>query len=290
MLVFLLEVYKIEIIVFKKERTMLRKFVLICGITLSTLAQNTDPVVAEVNGRKILKSELDKTYLLNRYVVTNEVVTIKKVLMDMINKEIGTARARANKLDKDPAVKEKMEEVLFHAQVSKDLEPELARINVTDKDVESFYKEYPEYRTAHILFRVRVAPSELEISEAQKKAFEVYETLKKDGNKFAELANKYSQSPNSETGGDVGFQPAFYYAPEYFKAIKDKAEGFISTPVRTQYGYHIIKVLGVKEYKDISKPVYQKFVYDRKRDAIVDKYFASLRTNANIKILDPKLK
>lgn len=269
---------------------MIKKFALICGLALTSLTYADDPVVAEVNGRKILKSEVDKAYLLNRYVVSNDIVTIKKVLFDIINKDLGIARAKANKLDKDQVVKDKMEEVLFNAQVSKDLEPEFNRISVTDKDVEAFYKEYPEYRTAHILLRVRVAPSELEVSEAQKKAFEIYEQLKKDPNKFAELANKYSQSPNAETGGDVGYQPAYNYAPEYFKAINGKKDGFITTPVRTQYGYHVIKVLGVKEYKDINKPLYQKFVYDRKRDAIIAKYFETLRAKASIKILDPQLK
>ncbi len=269
---------------------MLRKFVLISVIALASLANTKDPVVAEVNGKKILKSDLDKAYLLNRYVVSNEVVTMKKVLDDIINKEIGIDRAKKNKLDKDPIVLDKMEEVLFNAQVSKDLDPEFQRINVTDKDIESFYKEYPEYRTAHILLRVRVAPTDNEVSEAQKKIFEIYDQLKKDPKKFAELANKYSQSPNAETGGDVGYQPAFFYAPEYYKAIKGKAEGFISTPVRTQYGYHVVKVLGVKEFKDISKPAYQKFVYDSKRDKIIENYFASLRKKATVKVLDPNLK
>ncbi|EQC43405.1 peptidylprolyl isomerase [Bacteriovorax sp. Seq25_V] len=269
---------------------MLRKFVLISAIALISFAETKDPVVAEVNGKKITKSDLDKAYLLNRYVVSNEVVTMKKVLDDIINKEIGIDRAKKSKLDKDPVVLEKMEEVLFNAQVSKDLEPEFQRINVTDKDVEAFYKDFPEYRTAHILLRVRVAPSEVEVSEAQKKIFEIYEQVKKDPKKFAELANKYSQSPNAETGGDVGYQPAFFYAPEYYKAIKGKEVGFITTPVRTQYGYHIVKILGVKEFKDINKPAYQKFVYDQKRDKIIDNYFAKLRKSATVKVLDPNLK
>lgn len=269
---------------------MFKKIILLSLLTLTAYSETKDPVVADVNGRKILKSEVDKAYLLNRYVVSNEIVTIKTVLNDIINKELGLARAKAGKLDQDPVVKEKMEEVLYHAQVSKDLEAEFNRINVTDKDVEAFYKEFPEYRTAHILLRVRVAPTDIEINEAQKKIFELYEQLKKEPKKFAELANKFSQSPNAESGGDVGFQPAFFYAPEYYSAIKGKKVGFMTTPVRTQYGYHIVKVLGVKEFKDINKPVYQKFVYDRKRDKIIEGYFSSLRQKAKINILDPKLK
>ncbi|EQC52148.1 peptidylprolyl isomerase [Bacteriovorax sp. DB6_IX] len=268
---------------------MLKKLVLCSVLTLGAFAAK-DPVVAEVNGKKIKKSDLDKAYLLNKYVVSNEMVTMKKVLTDLINKEIGIEKAKKAKLDKDPIVQGKMEEVLYHAQVSKDLEPQFKRINVTDKDVQSFYKEFPEYRTAHIMLRVRVIPEKAEIEAAQKKIFELYDQVKKDPKKFGELANKFSQSPNAETGGDIGYKPAFFLAPEYFKAIKGRKVGYITPPVRTQYGYHIIKVLGVKKFEEIQKPAYQKFVYDRKRDKIIDEYFASLRKKANIKILDKQLK
>jgi parvulin-like peptidyl-prolyl isomerase len=268
---------------------MLKKLVLCTSFALASFAAK-DPVVATVNGKKILKSDVDKAYLLNKYVVSHEAVTMKKVLTDLINKEIGIAKAKKGKLDKDPVVKGKMEEVLFHAQVSKDLEPQFKRITVTDTDVKSFYNEFPEYRTAHILLRVRVAPSKNEIEAAQKKIFDIYDKVKKDPSKFAELANKYSQSPNNETGGDIGYQPAFYMAPEYFKAIKAQKIGYVTPPVRTQYGYHIIKVLGKKKYEDISKPTYQKFVYDRKRDKVIDEYFAGLRSKAKVQILDKKLK
>ncbi|WP_412463527.1 peptidylprolyl isomerase [Halobacteriovorax sp. RT-2-6] len=247
-------------------------------------------VVAEVNGQKITKEELDQAYLLNKYVVSDDPVTMKKVLTDLINKKLGVEKAKKAKLDQDPIVVRKLEEVIFNAQVSKDLEGEFQKIKVTDADVKRFYSEFPEYRTAHILLRVRVAPSENEINAAQKKIFEIHEQVTQEPSKFAELANKFSQSPNAHTGGDVGYQPAFFMAPEYFAAIKGKKDGFITRPVRTQLGYHVIKVLGVKKYEDINLGVYKKFVYDRKRDKIIEDYFAGLRKKANIKILDKNLK
>ncbi|WP_412470465.1 peptidylprolyl isomerase [Oceanospirillum sp. RT-1-3] len=247
-------------------------------------------VVAEVNGQKITKEELDQAYLLNKYVVSDDPVTMKKVLTDLINKKLGVEKAKKAKLDQDPIVVKKLEEVIFNAQVSKDLEGEFQKIKVTDADVKRFYSDFPEYRTAHILLRVRVAPSENEINAAQKKIFEIHEQVTQEPSKFAELANKFSQSPNAHTGGDVGYQPAFFMAPEYFAAIKGKKDGFITRPVRTQLGYHVIKVLGVKKYEDINLGVYKKFVYDRKRDKIIEDYFAGLRKKANIKILDKNLK
>jgi peptidyl-prolyl cis-trans isomerase C len=243
-----------------------------------------DPVVATVNGVKINKSEFDKTYAQNLLFVSDKVVTKEKVINDMINKVLGIQRAKKAKLDDNPVVKEKMEEVLYHAQISKDLEPELNKIVVTDDDVKKYYNDNPEYRTAHILLRVKATPEKNEVLAAQNKALEIYQTLKKSPDKFAELANRYSQSSTAPNGGDMGFQPAIRVAPEYFQAIKGKPDNFITPPVRSQFGYHVIKVLAKKDYASINTALYKKIVYDRKRDAILAKYFSDLQKNAKIDI------
>ncbi len=267
---------------------MYAKLILVLLVALATQAA-PKKIVATVNGTNITKDELDQAYLLNKYVVTNDPVTMKTVLTDLINKKLGIAKAEKNKLASDPVVKSKLDEVLFNAQVSKDLEGEFKKIKVTDSDVQKFYNEFPEYRTAHILLRMRVAPSQNEVEAAQKKIFEIHSQLEKEPNKFAELADKYSQSPNAHTGGDVGYQAAFFMAPEYFAAVKGQKAGHITRPVRTQLGWHVIKVLGVKKFDEINMGAYKKFVYDRKRDQIIDKYFENLRKSAKIKILDKNL-
>ncbi len=249
-----------------------------------------DPIVAEANGIKIKRSELEKTYHQNLLFVSDKVVTREKVLNDLINRALGIREAKKEGLQNDPIVKSKMEEVLYHAKISKDLEPQFKKITVTNKDIKSHYKDYPEYRTAHILFRVRAAPTPEEIAGAQKTAIEVYRTVRKQPEKFAEFANKYSQSSTAPHGGDMGFQPAIRMAPEYFRAIKGKPKGYISPPVRTQFGYHIIKVLAAKDYKSINTPLYKKIVYDKKRDKILENYFASRRKKAKVNVNKKHLK
>ncbi|MFL5783554.1 MAG: peptidylprolyl isomerase, partial [Bacteriovoracaceae bacterium] len=82
----------------------------------------------------------------------------------------------------------------------------------------------------------------------------------------------------------LGFQPPTRLAPEYFEAIKGKSVGSITPPVRTQMGYHIIKVLGVKSYDQIDKNLYKKIIYDKKRDAMIENYFAQLQKGADVKV------
>lgn len=253
-------------------------------LSFSALGQTTDPVVATVNGVEIKKAQLEQAYEQNMMFVSDKMVTKEKVLNDIINREIGLKKARETKLAENPVVKAKMEDVLYHAQISTDLEKKLQGIIVTDKEAQEYYSKNKEYRTAHILFRIRVSPEKEEVQEATKKALEVYKQIQAKPQLWPELANKYSQSSTAPAGGDLGYLPAIKYAPEYFKAINGKANGYISPPVRTQFGLHIIKVLGVHDWKDVDPALYKKIVYDQKRDKILEEYFAEGRKGAQIKI------
>ncbi|MBT3585302.1 MAG: hypothetical protein HN509_10365 [Halobacteriovoraceae bacterium] len=257
---------------------------------IQSVSAKPDPVVATVNGKNIKKSIFDETYQQNLLFVSDKPVTKEKVLNDLIHRELGIMRARKNGLDSDPVVKRKMEDILYHAMISKDLEPKLKKIVVTDKDVKSYYGSNPEIRTAHILFRMRATPQKKESDEALKAAMKVYKTAVKNPDKFAELANKFSQSSTAPNGGDMGYQPVVRLAPEYFDAIKGKKQGFISAPTRTQFGYHVIKVLGIKDFKAANMALYKKVVYDRKRDKILAKYFKDLKKSAAITVQKKYLK
>lgn len=248
------------------------------------VAPAVDEVVATVNGVEIKKSQLDQAFEQNLLFVSDKVVTKEKVLNDIINREIGIKKAKEAKLNDDPIVKSKMEDVLYHAQISKDLEKKLQGILVSDKEAQEYYSKNKEYRTAHILFRIQVTPEKEEVQEAMKKAMEVYKQLQAKPQNWAELASKYSQSSTASSGGDMGFLPAVKYAPEYYKAIVGKASGYITPPTRTQFGLHIIKVLGSREWKDVDPSVYKKIVYDQKRDKILEEYFAGSRKSAQITI------
>ncbi len=257
-------------------------------ISLSVFSQTaSDPVVAVVNGTNIYKSELDRLFQQNLLFVSHKKITRGKVLDDLINRRLGIDKGITSKIDKDPVVKEKIEDIIYHAQISADLEAKLKKLSdetISDDEVKKYYKENMEYRTSHILFRLRANPSKEDVKNAFEIAQGVYTSAAKDPSKFAELATRYSQTNVAQFGGDLGYQPPTKLAPEYFEAIKGKNPGFISEPVRTQYGLHIIKITGVKPYDKINKNLYKKIIYDIKRDIILEDYHKGLRANAKIKI------
>ena len=241
------------------------------------LSAQADPILATVNGEKILQSDFLKTYRQNKMFVSSNVITKQKTLNDMISKIVGVQRAKRNKLHRDPTVVEKIDDILYHAQISRDLEGDLKKIRVTDLDIKTYYNNNKEYRTAQILLRVKIDAGAEESNNILKVAREIYNKVKQSSDKFGEFANRYSQASNANTGGDMGFQPPTRYAPEYFAAIKGKEIGYITPPIKTQYGFHIVKILSIRPFKDINLGLYKKIVYDQKRDAILQGYFRNLR-------------
>jgi peptidyl-prolyl cis-trans isomerase D len=94
----------------------------------------------------------------------------------------------------------------------------------------------------HILF-MTVGKTDAEVDEIKKNAEDVLKQAKK-GAKFEDLAKKYSEDPGSkDKGGDLGWITQLQTVPEFEKTAFGLDKGQISDLVKTQYGFHIIKVL-----------------------------------------------
>ncbi len=95
----------------------------------------------------------------------------------------------------------------------------------------------------HILFMTVGKTTDAEVEEVKKKAQDVLKQVKKGG-KFEDLAKKYSEDPGSkDKGGDLSWITQGQTVPEFEKTAFSLASGQVSDLVKTQYGFHIIKVL-----------------------------------------------
>jgi peptidyl-prolyl cis-trans isomerase D len=123
-------------------------------------------------------------------------------------------------------------------------------VSVTDGELGAVYlqniQQYqvPDRVHAEHILLMTVGKTDAEVAEIKKKAEDILAQAKKKGANFEDLAKKYSEDPGSKTkGGDLGWLVHGQTVPEFDKAIFSLPKGEISDLIRTQYGFHIIKVL-----------------------------------------------
>lgn len=109
-----------------------------------------------------------------------------------------------------------------------------------------------EVKASHILIDTRKAGSDPEMTQALEKIKKVKAELE-SGKDFAEVAKQYSDCPSKEKGGDLGFFKRKGQMVEPFAAAAFSLKvGQLSDPVKTQFGYHIIKVTEIKKGSDVN--------------------------------------
>ncbi|MBI0580138.1 peptidylprolyl isomerase [Neobacillus cucumis] len=115
-------------------------------------------------------------------------------------------------------------------------------VKVTDKELKDAYAKYqPEIKARHILV------NDLKTAKEVKKKLDA-------GEKFEDLAKKYSQDPGSaQNGGDLGWFGTGKMDPAFEKAAYALKINEISEPVKSQFGYHIIQVTEKKKKKSFDQ-------------------------------------
>lgn len=119
---------------------------------------------------------------------------------------------------------------------------------VTEKEIESYFiknkaafKVPERVKASHIMLKVNDWKDETAANKVYQKAKKIREELLKGAN-FAKLAKKYSQDASAANGGELGYFTKGQMVPAFEKAAFATKPGHISGVVKTQFGFHIIKV------------------------------------------------
>ncbi|MCS7008376.1 MAG: peptidyl-prolyl cis-trans isomerase, partial [Chthoniobacterales bacterium] len=169
---------------------------------------------------------------------------------------------------------------------------------VSESEIRSFYEknksefEQPEVvRASHILIRVDEGADEATV-EAKKKQAEEIAQKAKAGEDFGKLAEQYSEDPSAKhNAGDLNYFPRERMVPQFSEAAFSQEVNTVSDPVRTPFGWHIIKVTDKKPaqtlpYEQVRNDIAEYLKESRTQQAN-NRIIQKLRSEADIQIFIP---
>ena len=236
-------------------------------------------VIATVNGKAITIT--DRSIISKQLLARGQQSDDARITEELVNLELMKQEAVKRGLDKDPEIIAQKELLNTRIMANAAINALNNEIKITDEEVQQEYEQQvakldaKEFKASHILLD----------DEAAAKA--VIEELN-GGADFAELAKTKSTGPSGPQGGDLGWFTAQSMVPEFSAAVEKMQAGEISKePVKTQFGYHVIKLM---ETRDAKKPELDKvrqeivgILTQNKLAAKIDE----LRAAANIEIKEP---
>ncbi len=277
------------------------KNALICLICLALATsffackkEDDSKVLVTINDDKItmaeFNKELDKIPMNMKMMVATE--SGKKTFLDrLIIKKLLLKEAEKTNVEQDKEFQNRLAEIREQLVIESLLKKKLtSSADLTDENLQKYYdankekfRKEQEINTRHILLK------------SSDEAKQIKDKLAA-GEDFSELAKRYSIDPNAKvTGGEVGFHPKGTLLPEYeAAAFKLTKIGQTSPITKTQFGYHIIRLEGVKPpqyvpFAEVKEFIKQQLAQERQKE-VLDKYIEDLKKSSKISINEALLK
>jgi peptidyl-prolyl cis-trans isomerase C len=238
--------------------------------------------VAMVNGQPISKAAFDEAVARVPPQMQERMGSAEgreALLEDLILQEVLLQESRRAGVEKDPDVKRQLDDLRRQILVQATLK-KVADTDVTDEKVKAYYEghrdEFRQVRASHILVE-----TEEQATEAKKRLT--------DGGDFAAIAKELSTDPSAkENGGDIGFfQKDQMVKPFAERAFAMKVDE-ISDPVKTEFGYHIIKIAESKDAGPIDSLDPQAVMGIKQ--SVLAKHIEELKGRAKIVVHKDRLK
>jgi len=243
-----------------------------------------DPVVAKVNGYEIRASEVRLAaddlpqlqevapqlryafvveYLIERHLLAQQAVKEQIADTDEYKKRLAFYQAKALR---DAYFSEKIRPTVKEDEVRKIYDEQAAKVNSVER-----------VHAKHILV------------DTEEQAKELAEKIKAGAN-FEDLARQFSKDGSAQYGGDLDFFAADEMVPEFSKAAFALQPGQVSDPVKTDYGWHLIKVVerkvgGAEPFDKVKGGLTMIVLRQKVQDKV-----AELRKDSEVEMVDPDLK
>lgn len=194
------------------------------------------------------------------------------ILEQLISNKLLLADARKNLYEHSPEFKAQLEKVKEDMLVNFAMAKALESVKVpTDDEVKAYYEENKDkfvsgesVNASHILV------------DSEEKANALLGDITSGKISFEDAARQHSSCPSSENGGNLGEFTRGQMVPEFDQAVFSMNEGEVKGPVKTQFGYHLIKLNSKNaakpfEFADIKEQIKQMMYKERQQKALQSK-------------------
>jgi peptidyl-prolyl cis-trans isomerase C len=254
------------------------------GIAEAKTEDKVDVVIATVNGDKIMKSALDGYLEVIKRSPNGADVKPTEALDDLVATELALQEAKKTDILSRDEVKKKIADFTRNVILTTWTKEKVKSFKMTDEEIKAEYDDVvkkqasKEFNARHILVK----------KEDEAKA--IIKALT-DGGDFEKIAKEKSTGPSASNGGSLGWFKAQTMVPAFATAVKTMKKGEVSTaPVKTQFGWHIIKLEDSRDAKlptlATLKPKIERKLSQKKMLAYMDK----IKESADVKITLPEEK
>ncbi len=269
---------------------MRKVFILFCFVLLffGCGKKEDGKVLATIDGEKITLEEFNKE--LDRIPANMKMLVLtqsgKQSFLDRyVVKRLLLEEAKKANIEKDKDFQDRLSDIREQLLIESLLKKKVAtNINPSEQELKDYYEKNKEkFKTGQEIDTRQI------LVKTEKEAREIRGKLDK-GEDFADLAKRYSIDPSAKaTGGAIGFHAKGSLVPEYEAvAFKMTKVGQISAPVKTQLGYHIIQLQGIKPpaytpYEEVKEFIKQRIAQERQNE-VLEKYVTDLKSKAKITV------
>lgn len=227
-------------------------------------------ILASVDGKEI--SQEDVIAFISQMQGGNQFLNpqgINQIADELVNQELMYIDAKENKLDEDEEFLRELENTKSNMLKNYAMHLIFKDIKVEEDEIKDYYENNKEvikqpktYKASHILVK------------DENKANEILEEIK-SGKSFEDAADEYTIDKGSK-GGDLGEFPKGTMVKEFEEALDELKEGEISKPVKSQFGYHIIKLdhshpSHLPEFDEIKDRIHDTLLMIKRQEKYLEK-------------------
>jgi len=259
-------------------------------------APKADPekVLAKVADRDIREKDIDQVIRMmgpQGAMMYDNPQGRRAVLDELVSMHLFALKGAEEKLDQTPEFKTAVETFRNQSLARAAIDASLKDVTVSDEEAKKFYDEHPDQFTQPERVHVRHVLISDDVTSAD--AIAKIQADLKAGVSFDEVAKSRSLCPSAAQGGDLGEVSKGQMVPEFeAAAFALKNPGDLSEPVKTQFGWHIIRLEGRTpsslEPFDTVKPQLLQYLTNEKRNEAFKNVVEGLKKTYKVEMLVPE--